>query len=126
MYAAYWDYHDVMAFTERMLTYVAEQVLGQTTLIYDDHEINDNCTKQRRFRASKSKNIINISSIITSIKYWEVDGAPINPNPFRPTPISKSSDSPQSAMSLQLSQNVRIGQKRKLNDREQIHTKTPI
>lgn len=39
-YAAYWDYHDVMDFTERMLTHTAEQVLGQTTLTFDSHEID--------------------------------------------------------------------------------------
>lgn len=39
-YAAYWDYHDVMDFTERMHVYVAERVLGQTTLVYGEHEID--------------------------------------------------------------------------------------
>ncbi|MEM7333839.1 MAG: lysine--tRNA ligase [Chloroflexota bacterium] len=39
-YAAYWDYHDVMDFTERMLIEVAEQVLGKTTLTYGEHEID--------------------------------------------------------------------------------------
>lgn len=39
-YAAYWDYNDVMNFTERMLAYVAEQVLGKTTFTYQGREIN--------------------------------------------------------------------------------------
>lgn len=39
-YAAYWDYHDVMDFTERMVAYVAEQVTGGTTIQYEDHTIN--------------------------------------------------------------------------------------
>ena len=39
-YAAYWDYHDVMEFTERMLTYIAEQVLGSTKLVFDEHTID--------------------------------------------------------------------------------------
>jgi len=38
-YAAYWDYHDVMAFTEQMLAYVAEQVVGTTTVAYQGDEI---------------------------------------------------------------------------------------
>lgn len=39
-YAAYWDYHDVMDFTERMIQFTAEQVLGSTTLTYDGHQID--------------------------------------------------------------------------------------
>lgn len=39
-YAAYWDYHDVMNFTERMLVYVAEEVLGKTNVTYDGQEID--------------------------------------------------------------------------------------
>lgn len=39
-YAAYWDYRDVMDFTERMLAYVAEQVYGTTTISYQSQEID--------------------------------------------------------------------------------------
>lgn len=39
-YAAYWDYHDVMDFTEKMLAYAAEQVVGQTVITYGEHEID--------------------------------------------------------------------------------------
>ncbi len=39
-YAAYWDYYDVMDFTERMLITVAEEVLGKTTLTYEEHDID--------------------------------------------------------------------------------------
>ncbi len=39
-YAAYWDYDDVADFTERMIAYAAEQVLGKTTIVYQGHEIN--------------------------------------------------------------------------------------
>jgi lysyl-tRNA synthetase, class II len=39
-YAAYWDYHDVMDFTERMVAYAAEQVLGTTEISYSDYTIN--------------------------------------------------------------------------------------
>ena len=38
-YAAYWDYGDVMDFTEKMLAYVAEQVYGTTTITYQKQEI---------------------------------------------------------------------------------------
>jgi lysyl-tRNA synthetase, class II len=39
-YAAYWDYHDVMDFTERMVAYAAEAVLGTTSFTYQRHTIN--------------------------------------------------------------------------------------
>ncbi|HSH02210.1 MAG TPA: lysine--tRNA ligase [Anaerolineae bacterium] len=39
-YAAYWDYNDVMDFTERMVAYIAEQVLGTTTITYGEYEIS--------------------------------------------------------------------------------------
>ncbi|MGD2078953.1 MAG: lysine--tRNA ligase [Chloroflexota bacterium] len=39
-YAAYWDYHDVMAFTEEMLTYVAQDVLGKTSVEYQGQSVN--------------------------------------------------------------------------------------
>ncbi len=38
-YAAYWDYHDVMDFTEQMVAYTAEQVLGKTEISYSDYTI---------------------------------------------------------------------------------------
>ena len=39
-YAAYLDYHDVMALTEEMIAYVAEQVTGSTTITYQGHQID--------------------------------------------------------------------------------------
>ena len=39
-YAAYWDYHDVMEFTERMIEFVANEVLGTTQISYQGHDIN--------------------------------------------------------------------------------------
>ena len=39
-YAAYWDYDDVMDFTERMVAYVAEQVTGGTEIVYDGRTID--------------------------------------------------------------------------------------
>jgi lysyl-tRNA synthetase class 2 len=39
-YAAYWDYHDVMAFTEEMLTYVAQDILGKTSVEYQGQIVN--------------------------------------------------------------------------------------
>lgn len=38
-YAAYWDYHDVMDFTERMVAYAAEAVLGTTDIVFKDQAI---------------------------------------------------------------------------------------
>jgi len=39
-YASYWDYHDVMAFCERMIAYVAEDALGSPVIHYQGHEID--------------------------------------------------------------------------------------
>lgn len=39
-YAAYWDYRDVMDFTERMVAYAAEAVLGTPNVSYHDHTIH--------------------------------------------------------------------------------------
>jgi len=39
-YAAYWDYRDVMDFTERMVAYAAQETLGTTTITYQGNEIN--------------------------------------------------------------------------------------
>ena len=39
-YAAYWDYRDVMDFTERMMAYVAEQLFGSTTITYQNQAIH--------------------------------------------------------------------------------------
>ena len=39
-YAAYWDYHDVMDFTERMIEYAAISVLGAPTIEYQGSKIN--------------------------------------------------------------------------------------
>jgi lysyl-tRNA synthetase class 2 len=39
-YAAYWDYTDVMDFTERMLTYVAQELFGTTEITYQGHTID--------------------------------------------------------------------------------------
>jgi lysyl-tRNA synthetase class 2 len=38
-YAAYWDYRDVMDFTERMVAYAAEAVMGTTDIAYQGHTI---------------------------------------------------------------------------------------
>ena len=39
-YAAYWDYRDVMDFTERMVAYAAQETLGTTTITYQGNEID--------------------------------------------------------------------------------------
>lgn len=39
-YVAYADYHDVMALTEEMVAYAAQQALGTTKIIRDGHEID--------------------------------------------------------------------------------------
>ncbi|GJM41542.1 MAG: lysine--tRNA ligase [Ardenticatenaceae bacterium] len=39
-YAAYWDYHDVMNFTEGMVKYVAEHVLGKSEVTYQGQTVS--------------------------------------------------------------------------------------
>jgi lysyl-tRNA synthetase class 2 len=39
-YAAYWDYHDVMAFCEQMMVTVAEEVTGSPVVHYQGHKID--------------------------------------------------------------------------------------
>lgn len=39
-YAAYWDYYDVMNFTEQMIAYAAQEVLGTTKFTYNNHTID--------------------------------------------------------------------------------------
>ncbi len=39
-YAAYWDYRDVMAFTEQMIGHVAEQLSGHKAVRYQGNDIN--------------------------------------------------------------------------------------
>lgn len=38
-YAAYWDYNDVAAFTERMIAFAAQKVLGTTNITYQGHQV---------------------------------------------------------------------------------------
>ncbi len=38
-YAAYWDFYDVMDFTERLVAYATEQVVGSTTVEFQGHQI---------------------------------------------------------------------------------------
>ncbi len=39
-YAAYWDYHDVMDYCERMVAHVAEEVTGSPVIQYQGHQID--------------------------------------------------------------------------------------
>ncbi len=39
-YAAYWDYQDMMALTERLLRYLADSILGTTQCTYQSHAID--------------------------------------------------------------------------------------
>jgi lysyl-tRNA synthetase class 2 len=39
-YAAYWDYHDVSAFCERMVAHVAEDVVGSPVIHFQGHKID--------------------------------------------------------------------------------------
>lgn len=39
-YAAYWDYHDVMDFTERLFIHLAEKVIGTTQIAYEEYEVD--------------------------------------------------------------------------------------
>ncbi|MFQ5433623.1 MAG: lysine--tRNA ligase [Anaerolineae bacterium] len=39
-YAAFWDYNDVADFTERMIAFAAQEVLGTTAITYQGHKID--------------------------------------------------------------------------------------
>lgn len=39
-YAAYWDYNDVMDYTERMVAYVAQELAGTTAIDFQGHKID--------------------------------------------------------------------------------------
>ena len=50
-YQAYSNYEDVMNLTEEMLRYVAQKVLGTTTVVYGDQEIDlEMCIRDREYR----------------------------------------------------------------------------
>lgn len=40
LYEAYADYHDVMALVENMVAHIAKEVIGSTTIMYGDDEVN--------------------------------------------------------------------------------------
>ncbi|HEY4600527.1 MAG TPA: lysine--tRNA ligase [Cerasibacillus sp.] len=40
LYEAYADYKDIMELTENMVAHIAQEVLGTTTIAYDEHEID--------------------------------------------------------------------------------------
>ncbi|ENH97649.1 lysyl-tRNA ligase [Gracilibacillus halophilus YIM-C55.5] len=40
LYEAYADYHDMMSLVEHLISHIAEDVIGSTTITYADHEIN--------------------------------------------------------------------------------------
>src|SRR5699024_3820019 len=40
LYEAYADYNDIMALTENMIAHIAQDVLGSTTITYDESDIN--------------------------------------------------------------------------------------
>ena len=40
LYEAYADFHDIMDLTENVIAYIAEEVLGTTTIPYGDYEVN--------------------------------------------------------------------------------------
>ena len=40
VYAAYWDYHDVMDFTEKMYRFLCQELTGGSTLTYQGHTVD--------------------------------------------------------------------------------------
>ena len=40
LYEAYADYKDIMKLTEELVAHIAQEVLGQTTIPYGDHEVD--------------------------------------------------------------------------------------
>lgn len=40
LYEAYADFHDVMSLTEHLIAHIAKEVLGETSIVYGDQEVN--------------------------------------------------------------------------------------
>lgn len=64
LYEAYADYHDVMDLTENMVAHIAEEVLGNTTVTYNEQEIDlkPNWTRLHMVDAIKES---------TGVDFWE-------------------------------------------------------
>lgn len=64
LYEAYADYNDIMALTENLVSYIAEKVLGTTTIQYGDDEIDLKPEWKRLHMADAVKEV-------TGIDFWE-------------------------------------------------------
>jgi len=64
LYEAYADYEDMMTLTEEMITFIAQQVLGTSTITYGGHTMNLN---------QKWKRVHMVDSIkeITGVDFWQ-------------------------------------------------------
>lgn len=64
LYEAYADYEDVMALTENLVAHIAQEVLGSTTVMYGDEEIN---------LAPKWKRLHMVDAVkeYTGVDFWE-------------------------------------------------------
>lgn len=64
LYEAYADFHDVMELTENLVAHVAEEVLGTTTITYDEDEI-DLAPKWKRLH------MVDAIKEYTGVDFWE-------------------------------------------------------
>lgn len=64
LYEAYGDYQDIMSLTEEMIAHIAKEVLGSTTIVYDEYEINLEPEWTRRHMVDAVKEY-------TNVDFWE-------------------------------------------------------
>ncbi|MFD1427931.1 lysine--tRNA ligase [Kroppenstedtia sanguinis] len=64
LYEAFADFHDIMDLTEKMITYVAREVLGSDTLHYGEHTVQLGKPWAR-------KHMVDLVKEYTSIDFWQ-------------------------------------------------------
>src|SRR5699024_9734424 len=64
LYEAYADFHDIMTLTEDLIAHIAREVLGTTTIHYDEHEIILEPEWKRQ-------HIVDAVKEYTGVNFWE-------------------------------------------------------
>ncbi|MEK5322764.1 lysine--tRNA ligase [Aeribacillus sp. FSL M8-0254] len=68
LYEAYADFHDIMELTENMIAHIAQEVLGTTTIQYDEYEV-DLKPKWKRLH------MVDAIKEYTNVDFWNVTSA---------------------------------------------------
>jgi lysyl-tRNA synthetase, class II len=85
-YQAYADYHDLMNFTEEMMKFLAQEVLGTTTVLYQGHEYDFSkpfarmTVKEAILHFNKNIRPADLNDINSAIKVAENLGIHLEPN----------------------------------------------